>query len=158
MGTINQAMVRVLVFVCLMACAASAPFDLFDGILMQSQSQSELQNPADPAKRASCLSRRGFSECREIESDCELVTVNGEQKVSFPALQVDIAFPCDEEFHRLPMVMTTVWGPDNSKLYQASLRHANKTAFSVNIQRVDDVVDPVMTCDPIKLCYIALAV
>ena len=82
----------------------------------------------------------------------------GEQKVSFPALQVDVAFPCDSPFLRDPMVFCSVLGPDNSKLYQPSLRTQNVTGFSVNIQRVDDVEQPIMTCDPIQLCYIALAV
>merc|ERR1711998_490785 len=102
--------------------------------------------------------RMSCQSCRDISSDCETATVDGLQKITFPAVEVAVDFPCDDPFHQTPLVLLNVHGADNSKLYQASLKSSSSSGFKANIQRVDDVEDPVMTCDAIKLCYIALAV
>ncbi len=67
-------------------------------------------------------------------------------------------FPCTQPFARPPLVLTTISGADNNKLYASSLRNATEEYFTMNVQRVDDVDEPEMHCSDYQVCYIALVV
>merc|ERR1711862_726417 len=155
---LSESMVRslLLLTVCVAAALAASADNVEDigDVFAQLGNHQDLAD--DTYARMSCQSRRGFGECRDIEQDCDTIQKDGQSLVSFPELSVDVGFPCEQGFYHVPMVMLNVVGPDNSKIYQASLTRSNTTGFTANIARVDDVETPVMTCDPIQLCYIAL--
>ncbi len=68
-----------------------------------------------------------------------------------------VAFPCAKPFERAPIVVPSIVGPAGStKLFATSLRSVTPSAFTVNVQRVDDVDSPDMDCADIQICYIAV--
>eukprot|EP00299_Pterocystis_sp_00344_P008317 c3100_g1_i1.p1 GENE.c3100_g1_i1~~c3100_g1_i1.p1 ORF type:complete len:149 (-),score=27.02 c3100_g1_i1:11-457(-) len=118
--------------------------------------------PKDQTGRIDCMSRRGFGECRSLGLDCveTVVTQDGNQaiQIQFPMLMHKVYFPCSQPFARTPLVMTTIEGQDNNKLYASSMRNVTEEYFTVNVQRVDDVDEPDMHCSDYKICYIAIVV
>merc|ERR1719183_2990530 len=104
-----------------------------------------------------CRSRRGVGEVKSIGRDChESASDDGLIHVTFPMKQVAIEFPCIENFNSVPLVVATVHGPNANKLYATSVRNVTATSFSVNVQRVDDVDNPDMSCHEIFIAYLAV--
>merc|ERR1712146_130486 len=112
--------------------------------------------------RVDCSIRRGLRECRALGADChqDQVTNDAGQsvlRITFPMKEHEIEFPCSTPFTKPPIIMSTVESTTaSSKLYANSLRKVGESTFSVNVQRVDDVENPDMSCHDIKLCYIAV--
>merc|ERR1711998_594384 len=138
---------------------------LFSGSMALEAESMMAALQADGAKstgRVDCASRRGLGECRKLGLDCveTPITANGAQaiQVEFPMLMHKVFFPCndDQYFTNAPFVLTSIEGPNNNKLYASSLRNVTNEYFTVNVQRVDDVDDPEMTCSDYKICYVAL--
>ena len=71
--------------------------------------------------------------------------------------QYDVEFPCTDGFLSVPTVMPSIVGGKTTKMYSASISKSSEKGFSVNVQRVDDVDQPDMTCSELRLCYIAIA-
>eukprot|EP00301_Raphidiophrys_heterophryoidea_P012967 c20298_g1_i1.p1 GENE.c20298_g1_i1~~c20298_g1_i1.p1 ORF type:complete len:180 (-),score=49.03 c20298_g1_i1:51-545(-) len=123
----------------------------------------------DAEGRMSCRSRRGMIECRDIGDDCTKEYLpNGcspqvggsctTYRVGFPMQQVTVNFPCDEPFASRPLVFAYVQGTETSKMFTTTIVDVTASQFKANVQRTDDVNDPVLTCDRIRLCYFALPI
>ena len=118
------------------------------------------EQPLQPAHAATrdCRSRHGVAEVRAIGPDCEELAgaaAGDPVRVEFPMKTLTVQFPCAEPFSAVPLVMITILGENTNKLYASSLRNVTTSGFTFNVQRVDDVPEPDMSCHPLRLSYIA---
>merc|ERR1712226_1068928 len=158
-----------------LAASASAqsygtPEGIFDiGNLMQTGVQADTSggDGFTSGNTEGCQSRRGVAQCVPMGDDCERTDMPEgcepgsctRTKLSFPMRRVTVEFPCaaEDTFRSKPMVQAYIKGQENSKMYTTSVVSTSTTGFSANVQRTDDVDDPDMTCSPIELCYMAMA-
>jgi hypothetical protein len=96
-----------------------------------------------------------------VGNDCSQAFVTNEhgetvERMTFPLKSYTVDF--NSQFTTTPIVMLEILGSRNSKLYVASLTSVTTSGFSFNVQRVDDVDDPVMTCGDIRANYYAFKI